>query len=141
MKNKGEAGATGMDIVAGIIIFMLSATIVASIYYHIYVTTTQIKIHQYAIGCITDIFEKIDLESYENINDTKIKDLIDKSGMNEYFNKEKNDSYIDYSLENYQSQSKVKQDLIKKINITVVYTVGEKQVTLPISKIKVKESR
>ena len=139
MKIKSEAGATGMDIVSGIMIFMLSAAVVVSMYYQIYVITTQIKVHQYAIGCITDIFEKIDLESYDNITEDKIKELIDKSGLNTYFNEEKNDSRVDYYLENYQSESKVEQDLVKKINITVVYNVGETQMTLPISKIKVRE--
>ena len=139
MKIKSEAGATGMDIVSGIMIFMLSAAVVVSMYYQIYVITTQIKVHQYAIGCITDIFEKIDLESYDSITEDKIKELIDKSGLNTYFNEEKNDSRVDYYLENYQSESKVEQDLVKKINITVVYNVGETQMTLPISKIKVRE--
>ena len=139
MKIKCEAGATGMDIVSGIMIFMLSAAVVVSMYYQIYVITTQIKVHQYAIGCITDIFEKIDLESYDSITEDKIKELIDKSGLNTYFNEVKNDSRVDYYLENYQSESKVEQDLVKKINITVVYNVGETQMTLPISKIKVRE--
>ena len=139
MKIKSEAGATGMDIVSGIMIFMLSAAVVVSMYYQIYVITTQIKVHQYAIGCITDIFEKIDLESYDSITEDKIKELIDKSGLNTYFNEEKNDSRVDYYLENYKSESNVEQDLVKKINITVVYNVGETQMTLPISKIKVRE--
>ncbi len=140
MKIKSEAGATGMDMVAGIIIFILSAAVVASMYYQIYVTTTQIKVHQYALGCITDIFEKIDLESYENVSEDKVKELIKQSGLETYFNDEKNDSRVYSYLENYKDESKVDQDLVKKITITVVYTVGENQMTLPMSKIKVKES-
>ena len=138
MKIKSEAGATGMDMVAGIIIFILSAAVVASMYYQIYVTTTQIKVHQYALGCITDIFEKIDLESYDKITDEEVKKLISESGLNTYF-KDENDSRVYSYLENYQSETKVAQDLVKKITITVVYTVGENQMTLPMSKIKVKE--
>ena len=140
MKIKSEAGATGMDMVAGIIIFILSAAVVASMYYQIYVTTTQIKVHQYALGCITDIFEKIDLESYENVSEDKVKELIKQSGLETYFNDEKNDSRVYSYLENYKDESKVDQDLVKKITITVVYTVGENQMTLPMSKIKVKVS-
>ena len=140
MKIKSEAGATGMDMAAGIMIFILSAAVVASMYYQIYVTTIQIKVHQYALGCITDIFEKIDLESYENVSEDKVKELIKQSGLETYFNDEKNDSRVYSYLENYKDESKVDQDLVKKITITVVYTVGENQMTLPMSKIKVKES-
>ena len=138
MRNKNEAGVTGMDIVLGIIIFMFSTVVVVSMYYQIYITTADIKIHQYAVGCITDIFEKIDLADYDSVDESKINELINASGMNDYFNEE-NGSRIETSLKSYKDESNGKQDLIKKINITVIYTIGDKQRTLPISKIKVRE--
>lgn len=138
MKNKNEAGATGMDIISGIIIFVISTSVIISLYYSIYVITTQIKVHQYVIGCITEIFEKIDLENYDNITQEKIEKLIDESGLNTYFNDEDN-NYIECSLIKYSDESKVSKDLIKKINITVTYTVGENSTTLPLSKIKIRE--
>lgn len=138
MKIKNEAGVTGMDFASGLMIFMISSAVVVSMYYQIYITTAQIKIHQYAVGCITDIFEKIDLESYDSINDEKVKSLIEESGMNDYFNEE-NDSSVDCNIESYKNQANVEQDLVKKVNITVVYTVGESKMTLPLSKIKIRE--
>lgn len=65
--------------------------------------------------------------------------MIEESGMNEYFNKDKNDSYVQYSLTNYSEQIGASEDLIKKINITVVYQVGDHITTVPMNKIKVRE--
>lgn len=128
-----------MDFVAGLMIFMISSAVVVSLYYQIYITTTNIKIHQYAVCCITDIFEKIDLANYDDVNESRVGSLIEESGMNDYFNKEKNDSRVEYYIESYIDQANVEQDLVKKVNITVVYTVGESQMTLPLSKIKIRE--
>ena len=104
MKIKSERGVTGLDVASGLIIFVISSAVVLSLYYQIYIISTQIKVHQAAIGCITEIFEKIDLENYDNITNTRIEEMIEESGMNEYFNKDKNDSYVQYSLTNYSEQ-------------------------------------
>ncbi len=139
MKNRNEAGITGMDMVSGLVIFMLSAAVVASMYYQIYVTTVNIKIHQYALGCITDIFEKIDLANYDEIDNEKLKSLVDESNINDYFTEEKNNSSINYTIKNYKDETGAVQDLVKEVNISVVYYVGNKQMTLPMSKIKIRE--
>ena len=139
MKNKNELGATGIDIVSGIIIFIISTAVVISLYYQIYITTTQTKIHQVAIGCITEIFEEIDLINYDEVTETKVKDMIDEKKLSEYFNKEKNDSSVEYSVIDFSTQSGAKQDLVKQVNITVIYKVGDNITTLPMSKIKIRE--
>lgn len=128
-----------MDVVSGLVIFMISTAVVISLYYQIYITTTQTKIHQVAIGCITEIFEEIDLVNYSEITTEKVKEMIDKSKLSEYFNEEKNDSHVEYSVTNYNEQTGTTQDLVKKINITIVYTVGDTTTTLPINKIKIRE--
>ena len=140
MKNKKEQGASLIDVVTAMMIFIISAGVVISMYYQIYVTTVKTKIHQVAIGCITDVFEKIDLESYENVTEEKVKELIKQSGLDDYFNKEKNDSKVECTVTSYKEGSEdTKLDLVKKINITVEYTVAGKTTKLPINKIKIRE--
>ena len=139
MKIKKEQGVTGIDISLGIMIFVISSAIIINLYYQIYIITIQSRIEEVAIGCITEVFEKVDLINYEDVTETRIEELIDESHMNEYFNRQKNNSYVEYSLINYQNESGVEEDLIKKIKITVVYKVGQKEMTFPISKIKIKE--
>ncbi len=139
MKKSNEKGATGIDIVGGLIIFVLASALVVNIYYQIFVTTVSTKVHQVATGCITEIFEKIDLENYENITEDRIEQMIEEAKMTEYFNEEKNSSHVEYSLTNYAEKSGVEEDLLKMINITVVYNIGGNEVTFPMNKIKVRE--
>ena len=139
MKIKNERGITGIDVASGIIIFVIASAAIVNLYYQIYVTTVQTRVHEVAVGCITQVFENIDLINYEEITETKVGELIDEANMNEYFKKEKNNSYVEYSLTNYQEASGVEKDLIKKVTITVIYTVGNKQITFPMSKIKIRE--
>ena len=139
MKNKNELGATGIDIVSGIIIFIISTAVVIGLYYQIYITTTETKIHQVAIGCITEIFEKIDLIKYEEVTNEKVKELINQSKLSKYFNEEKNGSSVEYSVTNYSTQSGAEEDLVKQVNITVIYKVAGNITTLPINKIKIRE--
>lgn len=140
MKIKNERGITGIDIVGGLIIFMFASSAILVMYYNLYVNVTSIKIHETAIGIITDIFEKIDLENYDEITETKIAELISDSGANEYFSKEKNNSNISYELEKYTDiNSYAKMDLVKKIKITVKYQINGENKEVSLYKIKIKE--
>ena len=94
MRIKNEKGATGIDIASGIMIFVIASAAIVNLYYQIYVTTVQTRVHEVAIGCITQVFESIDLIDYDEVTETKIEELIDEAKMNEYFNKEKNNSCI-----------------------------------------------
>ena len=137
--GRSERGATGIDVAGGIIIFIISSVAIVSFYYQIYVTTVMTKVHEVAIGYIVDIFEKIDLESYSSITDAKVKQLIEDSGMNADFNEEKNKSHVESSVTNYATKEGLDKDIIKIVNITVVYTVAGNEVTYPINKVKIKE--
>ncbi len=140
MKINSEKGVTGIDVATGLIIFIISSVAIVNLYYQIYVNAVTIKIHEVAVGCITDVFEKIDLENYDSITEEKVGQMISEAGMNDYFNETKNKSHVEYSLSKYSDETGgFAEDIIKKINITVVYTISGKQVTFPINKIKIRE--
>ena len=142
MKNKKERGASLIDVVSGIIIFTISTGVVISMYYQIYLTMAKTKIHQVAISCMTEVFEKIDLENYDSITEERVNKLIEESGLNNYFNESKNESTVTCSVTNFKDsapEGEERLDLVKQINITVEYTVAGKTTTLPINKIKIRE--
>ncbi len=139
MKKKLEKGVTGIDVAGGLVIFLIATTAVINIYYQIFVNTIATKVHQVAIGCIVKIFEEIDLLYYEQVTEAKVSELIEKYKLSEYFNEEKNNSTVRYSVVNYSEETGVEQDLIKKINITLSYPVGNRTVNYTINKIKVRE--
>lgn len=140
MKINNEKGATGIDVATGLIIFIVASVAVVNLYYQIYVTSVTIKIHEVAVGCITEVFERIDLENYDTITEEKVGQMIDDANMNKYFNETKNKSHVEYSVSNYSDETGgFAEDIVKRINITVVYTISGNQVTFPINKLKVRE--
>ncbi len=139
IKLKSEKGVTGIDIASGLIIFVISSVVVVNLYYQIYITAISTKVHEVIVGCVTEIFEKIDLESYENVTETKLKEFIEESKLEEYFNEEKNGSSVQYSIVKYKPNVSNAKDLVKQISITVEYEVGGNRVKFPMKKLKIKE--
>ncbi len=139
MKIKYEKGFTGIDVVVALAIFILSSSTILTMYYNLYVNAVTIKIHETAVGIATDIFEKIDLENYDNITDTRIAELISNSGANEYFNEEKNHSNITYSLQKYSEENLLAEDLVMKINLTINYQINGTEKKLTLNKVKIRE--
>jgi len=139
MKIKYEKGFTGIDVVVALAIFILSSSTILTMYYNLYVNAVTIKIHETAVGIATDIFEKIDLENYDNITDTRIAELISNSGANEYFNEEKNHSNITYSLQKYSEENLLAEDFVMKINLTINYQINGTEKKLTLNKVKIRE--
>lgn len=138
-KLKSENGVTGIDLVTGLIIFVISSVVVMNLYYQIYINAVSTKVHEVIVGCVTEIFEKIDLENYENVNAQKLETFITESRLKEYFNAEKNGSSVEYTITNYKDDVTDAKDLVKQINITVEYEVGGNRVKFPMNKLKIKE--
>lgn len=140
MKIKSEKGITGIDVAGGLLIFVLTAAGILTLYYNIYVNSISIKIHQTAIAYIAEVFERIDLENYENITRQSVGQFIADTGMLDYFNEEKNNSSIEYEVYKYSdSNSEVTHDLVKKVQVILKYTINGKEVKFPMNKLKVKE--
>ena len=139
IKLKSEKGVTGIDIATGLIIFVISSVVVVNMYYYIYINTVATKVHEILVGCITEVFEKVYLENYSNVTEANLKTWITESKLEEYFNAEKNGSKVEYSVTNYNTQNTSAQDLVKQVNITVDYVIGENHIKFPMNKLKIKE--
>ena len=139
IKLKSEKGVTGIDLASGLIIFVISSVIVINLYYQIYINSISTKIHEVIVGCVTEIFEKVDLEDYDKVTDDNLKKWITESKLDEYFNYEKNGSFVDHSITKYTDKVTDAKDLVKQINITVEYEVGGNRVKFPMNKLKIKE--
>ena len=122
MRIKSERGATGIDVAGGLIIFVAASAIIVTLYYQIYMNVAIAKIHEVAIGCVTEIFEQIDLENYDDITDTKVQSLIEQSKINQY-----------------SDEIESAEDIVKKIKITVTYSVNGQEREFKMNKIKIRE--
>lgn len=139
MKVKSEKGITGMDMAGGLVIFTMAAASILTIYYNIYINAISIKIHQTAVGYIAELFERVDLENYENITKENVDKYIEQTGMLNYFNEEKNHSSVETVVYKYSDNTSGKEDLVKKVQVIIKYTINGKQTKFQMDKIKIKE--
>ena len=70
-KIKSEKGATNIDIVTGLIIFMIASYVMLSLYAYIYISIYDMQMHEVMVGYFTEIFEEIDRHDYDESIDAK----------------------------------------------------------------------
>lgn len=138
MNLKKENGVTNADMVIGMIIFIIGAATILTLYLQIYKLTSKIKIDQTAIGYITEICEQIDLNNYEDITVENVNTIISNAKI------PSNYEITCSNIENYSSNYKDETgndipDVVKKVFINVKYNFDNYSRNYQVSKIKVKE--
>lgn len=138
MKFKNEKGVTNADMVIGMIVFIIGAATILTLYLQIYKLTSKIKIDQTAIGYITEICEQIDLNNYEDITVENVNTIISNAKIPD--NYEFTCSNIEnYSSKYMQSTGNEIPDVVKKVYINIQYNYDNYSRNYQVSKIKVKE--
>ena len=138
MKLKNEKGVTNADMVIGMIVFIIGAATILTLYLQIYKLTSKIKIDQTAIGYITEICEQIDLNNYEDITVENVNTIISNAKIPD--NYEFTCSNIEnYSSKYMQSTGNEIPDVVKKVYINIQYNYDNYSRNYQINKIKVKE--
>ena len=138
MKLKNEKGVTNADMVIGMIVFIIGAATILTLYLQIYKLTSKIKIDQTAIGYITEICEQIDLNNYEDITVENVNTIISNAKIPD--NYEFTCSNIEnYSSKYMQSTGNEIPDVVKKVYINIQYNYDNYSRNYQVSKIKVKE--
>ncbi len=143
MKLQNEKGVVGADVVVGIIIFIIGTVSALMLYTNMYSVVKKIKINEELIGCITDIFERVDNELYEDINDEEMQEIIKASNIPEAF-------IIECTITNYKDTVEDKraqagttgeevEDLVKRVTLNVKYSIDNIDRDYTISRIKVRE--
>ena len=128
---KNNKGTTTLDMTTGVIIFVLFTSLILTLYLNIYKQASLIKIHEDAMSYLTKICEAIDLKAYDDTDDVNA--IAREVGL-------PTDKYkISYTIEKYTKDHPEAEDLVKRINITLLYTFDKETRTIEISKIKVKE--
>lgn len=143
MKLRNEKGVVGADVVIGILIFVVGSVSALFLYSNMYSVITQIKVNEEIIGCITDIFEKVDDELYDNINEQGMQTIIASANVPDGFE-------IEYTITNYKDTVEAKraqsgttgeevEDLVKRVTLNVKYSVEKVNRNYTIGRIKVRE--
>lgn len=132
IKFKSNNGVTTMDIAIAITILSLFVGVIGNFYYQIVKNNNMIRFNTMAVYYAIKIAEDIDKVAYEDVNDDFKENLNVKYGLPENFN-------ATLDIENYNESDSSKQDIIKKVNITIKYTFLKEERSYKIEKLKIKE--
>lgn len=152
MKNnlKDNKGFTGLDISVSLIIIVISITVIASMFYSLYLSGTGLKRNVIATDYAINILEKIQTMDYDdvNYNNLNLKNELDSVISNEGASVQSrfeggnyivtvNNYKISVNIENYSETHSLPNDYIKIIKVSIEYNLGKNnKETLEISTLK-----
>lgn len=128
---KSNSGFTMTDLVTALIIFSIFTGIIGTLMYNSFKTNLQVKMAGTAANYAIQILEDIDKISYDKVI----------NGMeSSYKSKFSIPNGFDLSIEvsNY-NEGTDKEDLIKKVKLTITYSLAENSENLVIERLKIKE--
>ncbi len=135
MKNvnlKANRGVTTTDVVVAIIILSLFVGIIGNLFYQIAKNSNMVRYNTVAVYYAIRIAENIDKMSYEEVTDNLNSDLTTEYQLPDGFTGK-------VEVENYNKYDTTKQDIIKKVKITINYTFLKEERNYQIEKLKIKE--
>ena len=162
MRNriKEQKGFATSDALIAVLIIILFSGLIATISYNVYLSNSSIKRMSKATGYITNMFEYIDKEYYQNITVNGLEDYINNNQTvfnttNNQINISSNNTqetaktignnnpafimniYIEYYNKTQGNTDKL--DLVKEITMTVNYKLGNKNQEITMTRNKAKE--
>jgi len=124
---KNNKGITGIDVTVAVIIIVIFTGIISTLMYNSYLINLEILKSANASAYATIILEKVDEKAFEDVTNTFMDTLISNNELN---------MDTAYTVEFTQHDE---NELIKKVDLKINYTVGNINKSLSISKLKIKE--
>ena len=131
IKIKSNSGFTMADLVAALTILALFTTIIGTLMYSSFKSNLQVKMSGASIYYAMQILEDIDKIPYEDVKNGMENNYISKFSIPSGFT-------INIDVSNY-NEGNSKEDLIKKVKLTISHTFYENAESIVINKLKVKE--
>lgn len=129
---KSNKGITLVDVVLAMTILSLFVGVVGNLYYVILKHNNMIRYDTIAVYYAIKIAEDIDKMSYADVNSSLNTSVSEKYKLPENLTGTIN-------VENYNANDSKKQDIIKKVKITIKYTFLDEEKKYEIIKLKIKE--
>lgn len=131
MKIKDKKGLAGVDVIIAIIAITIFSTLIISLMYNNTMENVKLRKETLATIYLTEIFENIGIENYENITEENIYNLVPQEAVNDY----QVEITILSDFENITNN----EDIMKKITVNMSYAVGNKSYSCSMQRIKIKE--
>lgn len=127
---RNKKGLTGVDISIAVIAIILFSSIILSLMYNVKLENLKIKAKVQANIYLTEIAEKIGIADYDDVT----------SENTNLFPGEITDAYIaKIEVSKFSDEDTTKEDIIKKVKITISYKIGNKTYEESLQRLKVKE--
>lgn len=131
-KIKCNKGFTSQDVVISIIIIVIFVSIITTLFYNFYISTSAKNRNAIALNCIIDVIEQAKMLNYDELDQTKIEELLETLTSNKTI---PNGYEVNVELQKYNELegNTDKKDLIKILKVKVQYLVGQKTEKIEIS--------
>lgn len=127
---KSNKGFTGIDIVLSIIIVIIFTSIIVSLMYSVKMENYRIKARAISNIYLVETLENIGIAKYENIKSDNT-DLFPKEMSTEFEKK--------IEVTSIKDEDTSKEDIIKKVKVTIGYKIGNKNFEETAERLKAKE--
>jgi len=124
---KNNKGITGIDLTISIIVLTIFAGLIVGLMVNNYNVAIEIQKGANAMSYATMILEKVDEKAYEKVTNNFVQELGDELLINS-----------DYTV-NFKIVQADDNDYVKRVTVKVTYTVNNKEKSLEIRKLKIKE--
>lgn len=146
-KLENNKGFTQADIVVSICILMLFVTLIASLFYNSYISSTANKRNAEASVYLSQIFEAIDLIDYDELEDeqggivAKINKIDEQKISAQYVENSSAENKLTtpYKIYVEVDPNSTQDDLIKIITLAIKYNINQKEQTISAKRIKIRE--
>lgn len=127
---KKDKALAGIDMIIAIIVVIIFSTLILSLITNNALENVKTAKESMAMIYITEIFENIAIEKYENVTEDNINKFIPEQAL----------------LDNYRVEMKIEEnineipeDIIKKVTITLFYKINEKEYQYSMERLKIRE--
>ena len=131
MNIKKNNGFIGVDMGIAVIAILAFSGLIISLMYNNYLENARVKMEAMSTIYLTEILENIGIANYDNVKQDEINNFIPSDMKNSVYN-----AKIEVNSNLSETQ---KEDIIKKVNVTVSYKLANKEYKHTMERIKVKE--
>lgn len=131
MKVKKDNGLVGVDMIIAIIAITIFSTLIVSLMYKNVVENVKLKKETLAMIYITEIFENIGIEMYDNVTEDNISSLVPEEALKNY--------EVEITVTNDLNGVANNEQIMKKVTIKMSYEVDNKTYSCSMQRMKIKE--
>lgn len=127
---KKDKALAGIDMIIAVIVVIIFSTLILSLITNNALENVKTAKESMAMIYITEIFENIAIEKYENVTEDNINKFIPEQALIDNYR-------VEMKIE--ENINEIPEDIIKKVTITLFYEINEKEYQYSMERLKIRE--